>query len=131
MALTRRQTMLTLARMEWDAIVRYLENDRETAEATAPAVSMLKWRLSQTDSEPDEFVAISQAPADWSPVILALSLNVLRHAELLPLAERLRDQMASQSRHMESRLSADELSGEMRRVPIYPDDLARRILSTN
>ena len=131
MGLTRRQTMLTLARLEWNTVVHHLENDELTAEASAPALAMLKWRLAQTAADPDEYVTIAQPPLEWSPIIFALSVNVLRKPDLLPVAEHLRDQMAAQSNRMESRLSPAEVTGEMRRLTILPDDLARRILSTN
>ena len=131
MAIARRQTLLTLARLEWNAIIHHLESSPRTSRATAPALAALRAKLSQSTSGLDEFVTISQAPLEWSPVILALSLNVLEKPDLLPLAERLRDQMSAQSTHMESRISPQEMSAGMRRLNHFPDDVARRLTSTN
>lgn len=103
MVIASRQRMLTPTRLEWNAIVRHIENDGTASETTSPALAMLKWKVAFTAADP----------------------------ALLPTTERLRAQMANLSMRTESRLSLEESACEMRRLTILPDDLAVRLLCTS
>src|SRR5450756_97326 len=59
--------MLTLARLEWDAIVRELESAPETAEISRPATAALRAALGSHASDPEAMVTIAQPPLSWSP----------------------------------------------------------------
>ena len=97
----RRLCHLTLARREWEEIALSLASLPETAEACGPAIAALRARLASTASAPSEMVTIAEPPLTWSPIIIGLAAHVLLRPALLPIAERLRDQMMAQSRHVE------------------------------
>jgi hypothetical protein len=125
MGMTRRQTMLTLARLEWEAIVHELESTPETAKISAQGVSSLRAHLEMCTADPGEMVSIAQPPLNWSPLIMAISVNVLCKPDLLPMAERLRDQMAVQAKKGTDGLANVESSTEMRRWHVGRADIAR------
>lgn len=131
MGIARRQTMLTLARLEWDSIVHELESSSETSEISTSAVAALRRLLEGCASGPGEMVTISQPPLSWSPLIIALSLSVLCKPDLLPVAERLRDQMAMQARRGTNGLANVDESTEMRRWHMGRDDIARSRANLN
>lgn len=131
MGITRRQTMLTLARLEWDSIVHELESSPQTSEISTPAVAALRRQLEGRTSDPEEMVTISQPPLSWSPLIMALSLSVLCKPDLLTVAERLRDQMAMQARRGTDGLADVSETTEMRRWYVRRDDIARTRANLN
>ena len=130
MGITRRQTMLTLARLEWDSIVHELESSPETSEISTPAVAALRRQLEGRTSDPEEMVTISQPPLSWSPLIMALSLSVLCKPDLLAVAERLRDQMTMQVRRGTDGLADVGETTDMRRWYVKAD-IARNRASLN
>jgi hypothetical protein len=131
MDITRRQTMLTLARLEWDAIVHELESTPQVAEASTPAVAALRRQLEGCTSDPEAMVTIAQPPLNWSPLIVALSLNVLQKPDLLPVAERLRDQMFVQARHGADSLAGVDQSTGLRRWELSQRELGRKHANPN
>jgi len=123
--------MLTLARLEWDAIVRELESAPETAEISRPATAALRAALGSHASDPEAMVTIAQPPLSWSPIIAALALNVLCKPALLPMAERLRDQMAMQARRGPDGWADVDGSTELRRWHMGREDVARTRANPN
>ena len=127
MEITRRMTHLTLARREWQVLARELAADPETAKSCSRALDSLKAQTERSPRPPDETLTIAQPPLNWSPVIFGLSLRVLQDPTLLPIAERLRDQMEAQARRIDG-MVAPELGGDekaWRRV--VDEDLSHRI----
>ncbi len=117
----RRTIHLTLAWGEWYLIAQELGWLPQTAESCAPAIAALQARLAETEGYPDELFTIGQPPLNWSPLVFALSLHVLHDSTLLPVAERLRNQMEMQTRRIEGAVRPED-PAELRRWAKAPFD---------
>lgn len=98
----RRLCHLTLARQEWEEVATSLDALEATRESCGPALAALRAQLRSARCEPDELLTIAQPPLSWSPLITGLAYHVLSADSLLPIAERLRDQMMAGARKIES-----------------------------
>ena len=126
----RRLCHLTLTRQEWEDLVASLAELSEVAWSCGPALVSLRAQLDRAGSAPHDVVTISQPPLSWSPLVMGLALHVLARPTLLPLAERLRDQMAAQAKRIEASVQPDH-SANVRRWPGVPSDHLRGRVAPN
>ncbi len=126
----RRLIYLTLARAEWDDLARELSSLPQTSESCGSAIAALEDSLAGAESDPDQLVTLAQPSIQWSPLIFALSLHVLYSPSLLPIAERLRNQMEMQAKGIEGAVYPDE-EGEGLQWGRVAVDSCRGIVSTN